>query len=240
MLLKTALLADRRHGFTLRTGGVSAAPFDTLNLGRGLGDADDAVAENHRRVAEALGYEVLYEQSQVHGTRIREVRADEDHVAVRQEEGDALIATEPGVAVGVRVADCAPVLLASAAVVAAVHAGWRGVEAGIVAKVIARMQQLGATGIRAAIGPHIRSDAFEVGEDVAERLRAAMPGEGDPVILREPRPHVDLTRILRAQLAAAGVDEVEDVGGCTLSEPERFFSYRRDGETGRHLAVIVC
>lgn len=230
------------HGFTLRTGGVSEGPFATANLGRDLGDDPAAVEENHRRLASALGFDRLYEVRQVHGRALRQVGAEEDPARVRDESADGLIATQWGVAVGVRVADCVPVLLADPATgaVAAVHAGWRGVEARIVADAVARLG--GRERIRAAIGPHIRQEHFEVGPEVAQRLAAVAEG-CEVVVEGSGRPHVDLAGIVRAQLRAAGVDDdrIEDVGGDTYADPARFFSYRRDGgRTGRHLAVVVA
>jgi YfiH family protein len=127
--------------------------------------------------------------------------------------------------------------------VAAIHAGWRGVACGVVGAAVEALREL--TGRRgdllAAIGPHISVRAFEVGEDVAAQLAAASDARG--VVERTAaRPHVDLRRIVRAQLLGGGVapSAVDDVLGCTVSEPQRFFSFRRDGEkSGRHLAAIV-
>lgn len=240
-LQRSALLTDAGfvHGFSTRRGGVSEAPFDSLNLGRALGDAASKVEENHRRLAASLGYARLFELSQVHGVRVRNVRAGEDARVVRAEEGDALIAREPGIAVGVRTADCIPLLLAHrhSGHVAAVHAGWRGVEAKIAAQAI---KELGhpASELVAALGPHIRQANFEVGEDVAERLAAA--SDARDVVDRSDTPHVDLTQILIAQLRALGVSDVDDAGGCTYAD-QAYFSYRRDGaRTGRMLSVIVA
>jgi YfiH family protein len=146
--------------------------------------------------------------------------------------------------VGVRTADCVPVLIADveSGAVAAVHAGWRGVVARIVDAAIDRLAPSSPSSLIAAIGPHIRGDAFEVGEDVAHQIAAAAHGE-DIIVRRAPKPHVDLAKALKAQLTARGVadDRIDDVGGCTLTEPERFFSHRRDaGKTGRHLSAIVA
>jgi hypothetical protein len=144
--------------------------------------------------------------------------------------------------VGVRTADCVPILVGDleSGAVLAIHAGWRGVVAGVVP---AGLSKLGGRALVAAIGPHIRGPSFEVGPDVKDQIAAA--GGVDVVVGTSPagRPLVDLCRAIRAQLARAGVDEahVDDVGGCTLTEPARFFSFRRDGQrSGRHLAVIVA
>lgn len=246
-VLRSKLLSDAgfAHGFSLRTGGVSKAPFDSGNLGRGLGD-DAAVETNHRSLGKAIGYERVFELSQVHGRRVRPVSGTEDPVAVRQEEGDGLLTFEAGLALGVRTADCVPVLIADARLgaVAAVHAGWRGVESGIVGVAIEGLLDGGSRpeDLRVALGPHLRVENFEVGEDVAERLRQAVPAgaNADPIWPRHPRPHVSVASILSAQLQGYGVEAIDDLGLCTHGDPARFFSYRRDGqESGRHLGVIV-
>ena len=241
MILRSAHLSKFgfTHGFSTRLGGVSEGAYASLNLGRAIGDGDEAVAENHRRFAAELGYAKLFELSQVHGSRVREVSADEDYKEVRAEEGDALIARDAGVAVGVRTADCVPLLLAHppTGAVAAVHAGWRGVENGIAALAV---DALGVPPpeLVAVAGPHIRLASFEVGEDVAERLSAASKAE-NVVSADYDRPHVDLFRILEAQLGVLGLP-LHDAGGETYADAKRFFSYRRDGKTGRHLSVIVA
>lgn len=241
MILRSALLDEHGfvHGFSTREGGVSEGAFACLNLARTVGDDPAHVAENARRFAEALGGPRLYEVSQVHGREVVEVdgRGVE---AVRTIEADGLVARTAGDAVAVRTADCVPILLADvdSGRVAAVHAGWRGVEQRIVEVAIARLGA--AASLVAAIGPHIRLDAFEVSDEVAARIAAVAHGE--PVVeARDPRPHVDLSRTLIAQLRHAGVERVDDVGGCTHADATRFFSHRRDaGVTGRHLSAIVA
>ncbi len=244
LALRSDLLARHgfAHGFSLRTGGVSEGPFASLNLGRTVGDDSRAVAENLRRFASAVGVDLarVYEVSQVHGRAVALV--DGREVAeVRSIEADALVTRAEGCSVAVRTADCVPILIAdtSSGAVAAVHAGWRGV----VSRVLdAALDLLGAppSSTIAVIGPHIR--VFEVSDEVAAQIAAEAHG-AEVVIAHEPRPHVDLALALRAQLAARGIDaaNVDDVGGCTLSEPDRFFSHRRDaGTTGRHLALIAA
>jgi polyphenol oxidase len=242
-LLRSPLLERHgfTHAFTTRVGGVSAPPFDSLNLARNVGDAPESVTENHRRLAETLGYEHLFELSQVHGRVVRTVVASDDPTRVRAEEGDALVAREPGLAVAVRIADCVPLLFADpvSGSVAAVHAGWRGVEARIAE---AALETLGAdpAQVLVAIGPHIRLGHFEVGPEVAAQLEAVAHGVSCTDRTAEP-PHVDLCAILRAQLHALGVRAIDDVGGCTFAERTRFYSFRRDGDaSGRQAAVIVA
>lgn len=229
-----------RHGFSTRMGGVSEGPFHSLNLGRTVGDAPGAVAENTRRFAAAIGADVecLFEVSQVHGRAVARVGPTSRVAEVRRIEADALVTDVAGVAIGVRTADCVPILIADRerGAVAAVHAGWRGLVAGVIG---AALEALGASpsALVAVIGPHARE--LEVGPDVAREIARAC---GSEVILeRSPRPWADMARAARLQLEAGGVREIDDVGGCTLREAERFFSHRRDaGRTGRHLSAIVA
>ena len=250
LALRSSLLSGFgfRHGFSLRTGGVSAPPFDTLNLGRAVGDQPEAVAENHLRLATELGYplEALYEVTQVHGAAVART-ADHPPEALRAREADALVCARRGWAVGVRTADCAPVLLADphTGAVAAVHAGWRGAVAGVIEAAVAGLcaeARAPRERLIAAVFPCIGPGAFEVGDDVAAQLAAAVGSEA--VIQRgAARPHADLGACARRLLARAGVPaaRTEQVAGCTFTDAARFFSHRRDaGKTGRHLAVVVA
>jgi hypothetical protein len=223
---------------------VSAPPFDTLNLGYHLGDDDEAVAENRARFVRALGVSAgsLFELHQVHGTSVREVAVSDRAVDVSNTEGDGLIARVPGQAVAARTADCVPVLIAHppSGQVAAVHAGWRGAVAGIVPVAVEALSCNPAELI-AAIGPHIRVDAFEIGEDVAAEMERV--GGHGVVDLGRPRPHGDLTVLVRGQLRRMGLRNasIDDVGGCTHDDAAMFFSHRRDdARTGRHLSAIVA
>jgi polyphenol oxidase len=250
-IVTSALLTSHgfRHGFATRRGGVSEAPFDTLNFGRAVGDTAAAVAENHARLADAVGYAVLrlFETSQVHGARTH-VLDGVDVEATRRVEADAILAVVAGDAVGVRTADCVPVLVGDPASGAAlaIHAGWRGVAARIVPTAVAlAAERVGAPASRfvVAIGPHIRTSAFEVGDDVAASLAAASSPDVVQAARPGARPHVDLARAVRLQLTEVGVDpaNVDDVGGCAHDERDRFFSFRRDGQrSGRMLSVIVA
>ncbi len=227
------------HGFTTRAGGVSEGRFATLNLGRRWGDQASAVRENYRRVARAGGFplERLRIVKQVHGAAVvpaSEVDEASEADGIWARRGDA------PVAVGVLTADCVPILLAdtSATVVAAVHSGWRGTVANIAGEAVRVLVEAGARvdQLRAAIGPCIELEAFEVGPEVAEQFP-------DAVVEREryPRPHVDLVAMVRLQLERAGVPSVaiERVGGCTHANPSRYFSYRRDGAgIGQQLSWI--
>lgn len=232
------------HAFSLRTGGVSQGPFASLNLARGVGDDPAAVEENVRRFLAAVPCDAVYEVTQVHGRAIREIAPGDDVLAVRAVPADALVTRHAGVAVGVRVADCVPILIADpeGGAVAAVHAGWRGCVARILPDAIEALVALGARRDRllAAVGPHIRVGAFEIGEEVAEALAAY----GARAVDRSgAKPHGDLTHVVVAQLEDAGIDasRTDVLPGCTFTDATRFHSFRRDGaRSGRHLALIVA
>lgn len=241
------LRAGFRHAFSSRAGGVSQGHFSSLNLGRGIGDDPDAVEENHRRLADHLHYPTgsLFEVSQVHGARLRQIQRGESPAAVRQEEADGLWTAASDIAIGVRTADCVPLLLAcpELGAVAAVHAGWRGVAAGILGAAIDALaaRSCSPQTLLLAIGPHIRQRAFEIGEDVAERLAASAP-KAEVVARQHGRLVASLSAALRQQAIDKGIapTHIDDVIRCTHDESDTFFSHRRErGATGRHLAVIV-
>ncbi|HHH10743.1 MAG TPA: peptidoglycan editing factor PgeF [Sorangium sp.] len=242
------LLADAgfAHAFFTRLGGVSAAPFDTLNFAVSVGDEAANVAENMRRAAAHLGVapQRLYYLSQVHGSDSLRLTSDLDAAAVRAHEGDITYSDDAAVACGVRMADCAPVLLADrrTGAVAAVHSGWRGTVKGAAAAGVKVLRELigGVGDVVAAVGPHIEVCCFEVGADVAAQIAAAAPEVDGVVVERQPRPHVDLRRVIAAQLRRVGVVQVEQVRGCTMCDGARYHSFRRAGAvSGRMLAAIV-
>lgn len=242
-----------RHGFSLRSGGVSLPPFDTLNLARGIGDDPVHVRENHLRLARDVGYDAqhLYEVSQVHGARVELIDPSVASDVFRVREADALVCATPTsdvqIGLGVRVADCVALLLAHPAsgAVAAIHAGWRGTVAGVVGatvEVLCAQANARPFELVVAVFPYIGPAAFEVGDEVAERIAACAPRDPRVIDKSHAKPHADLGRAIAAQLAEAGVanEHIERVPGCTFSEPARFFSYRRDGAaSGRHLAAII-
>lgn len=241
--------AGFRHGFSLRAGGVSTPPYDTLNLGRNVGDDPVAVARNHSLFARQVGYEPgrLYEVNQVHGGRVETIDPQVAPAQFRDRAADALVCASADCAIGVRVADCVPVLLADpeSGAVAAVHAGWRGVVARVLASSVEALCALsGAPAARllCAVFPGIGVDAFEVGEDVAAQLLASVGGASGIVRRGSGRPHVDLARAVQVSLWGAGLApaRVELIEGCTYADAIRFYSFRRDaGNTGRHLAAIL-
>jgi YfiH family protein len=232
--------AGVRTLITTRAGGVSAAPFDTLNLGTQVGDDPLAVAENRRRVVGALPGQPCWLR-QAHGTRVVEAPAAAGALA----EADACVARVAGAVCVVLVADCLPVLLCArdGTVVAAAHAGWRGLAAGVLEETV-RGMDVPPSALLAWLGPAIGPDAFEVGSDVvtaftqddpgaeaAFRAKAAGPGG-------EPKWLCHLPALARRRLNAVGVREVHGGTLCTVSDPARFFSHRRDRRTGRQAAMI--
>ncbi len=232
------------HGFSTRKGGVSGAPFASLNIGGRVGDDRAKVAENRFRVLSALGRPdaVWIALKQMHGDQIVEVT----RMAGRSIEGDGLFTRDPEAVLTITVADCVPVLLADVEgrAVAAVHAGWRGTKAKVGAKMVERLRDAGipTAALRVAIGPAIGPCCFEIQEDVAAELRAAYPDAG-PLVRREASGKLvaDLWGLNRLALTAAGVpsDHIDDVKHCTSCTPEEFFSHRRDqGKTGRQAALI--
>lgn len=251
MLLRSPLLAHIPHGFSTRRGGVSLGPFASLNLGNPSDlpperrDPPYNIRENFRRILHNLscnGREIV-EVHQVHGADIHLcLRGRPSHAGPRDTRADAIITDDPGRILAIRVADCAPVLLAShdGRLVAAVHAGWRGVVAGIAPAAAAAMRTLGATQLLAAIGPCIGPDHFEVGEEVASEFTRAF-GKSAPIIRTGPKPRIDLKEALRIQLAQTGITRIDVSDRCTHRDADEFFSHRRDrGLTGRTAGFIGC
>ncbi len=229
-----------RHAFSTRLGGVSEAPFDSLNLGGAVGDDPLAVARNLARLTERVGVGPVLQVSQVHGTRVLEVPAGAGPEVLVQEEADALWTSIPGTAVGVRTADCVPLLATSedGTQVAAIHAGWRGTLLGIAAEGARALGDLGQ--VQLALGPSIRRCCYEVDPELAARFTTAL-GEAVVDLDRGPRPHLDLVEANLRVLEGAGLprDRVEVLNACTACAPEAYFSHRRDqGRSGRHLSLI--
>ena len=234
------------HGFAARHGGTSEPPFATLNLGiaiaPGAEDPLERVEENLKRLLAAAGLagRRLVRVTQVHGT---ETLVAERIAEGPRREADALVASDGGFAVAIRMADCVPVLIGCprSGRVAAVHAGWRGLVAGTIESAIATLESLGSrrADLLAAIGPCIGLAAYEVGPEVASTCRAA--GLGAAVSDAWPREHLDCFRAAELRLEASGVDAARIDGEplCTASHPEEFFSYRRDGARSGRLAAVI-
>jgi YfiH family protein len=233
--------------FSTRAGGTSGAPYAHLDLALHVGDARADVLANRAAFFGALGVDGgrTAWAEQVHGDGVAVVGADgagrgaTDH-ADAFPGADALVTAERGLPLAVLAADCVPVLLADRhhGVVAAVHAGRRGLVAGIVEVAVGTMLDLGARrdDLVAAVGPAIGPCCYEVGDDVAAEVVDAIPET--KATTREGRTALDLPGGVRHLLAVEGVRTVTAVGGCTAHQPGLFFSYRRDGTTGRQAAVV--
>jgi len=235
--------------FTDRHGGTSGGPFASLNLaepGSAAGGATDEEREAVRRnvdlvvrtftgVAPEAPTPPVVRMRQVHGADVHAVRASD---ATEPPTGDALVSTEPGVVLMVRVADCVPVLLADPDndVVAAVHAGRPGLVAGVVPAAVDRMRALGAERVVAWLGPHVCGACYEVPEQMADEVAAVVPAARSETSWGTPS--VDVGAGVRSQLVAAGVEVAADVGRCTI-EDEDLFSYRRQGPRSGRLAGLV-
>ena len=231
-------LPGGRALFTTRRGGTSQGAFESLNLGLWTQDDPERVAANRERLAALMGVprERLAHGRQVHGATVRRLFTPPDPAA-EPAEADGQATGEPRVAPLVLVADCLPIALAGQGAVAMVHAGWRGLAAGVVEEGVAAVRELGAVGrLEAAIGPGAGDCCYRVGGEVLARFdrhpEAVRPdGDGS---------RLDLKAIAASRLLAAGVDAVHDSGVCTIcSEPALFFSHRRDGErTGRQAGAV--
>jgi hypothetical protein len=224
--------------FTLRQGGVSVGAFASLNLGTHVGDAAVAVAQNRARVRSALALpaEPCWVE-QVHGTRVLELG---ESLGQPLPAADALVCRARGAVAVVQVADCLPVLFAArdASVVAAAHAGWRGLAAGVLEATVAQLGVAPAD-LVAWLGPAIGPEHFEVGAEVRAAFVAhdARAGQGFAANARG-RWQCDLNWLARQRLEEAGVSAVSGGGWCTYADRERFFSFRRDGQCGRMAALI--
>ncbi len=242
-LLPAGLPAPAAGWFTPRAGGTSAGPYAALNLGMHVADEWRRVHANRGLVARAAGLEddALVFAQQVHGARVAVVERSGSRPRTGGVAGvDALVTRTPGLGLVVLAADCLPVLLADAAagVVAAAHAGRQGLLAGVLEATLTEMQALGATagGTTAVLGPAACGGCYEVPQDMADDAERRIPGSRGTT--RQGTPSVDLVAGARAVLRAAGVEAVTAVGGCTLEQPERWYSYRRDRTTGRHGGLV--
>ena len=239
-----------RHAFFTRDGGVSDGIYQSLNGGIGSNDDPENVRENRARMAQALGVAPTHFVTcfQIHSPDV--VVAETPWTREKSPRADALVTRVPGLAIGVGTADCGPILFADgdAGVVGAAHAGWKGALTGVAEATIVAMEKLGArrARIRAAIGPLIRQENYEVGAEFVDRFTAADPGY-EKFFAPASRPgHAmfDLPGFIKSRLERAGIAGVEDLLLCTYAEPARFFSYRRtthrgEPDYGRHVNAIA-
>jgi len=247
--LRSKLFA--RHGlhgvFSLRTGGVSPPPFDSMNLADDTGDVPGHVQQNLGTLLRESGIaRKPHRARQVHG---REVLRCSGEGRVHNDAADILVSSD-GSVLGVRVADCAPVLLAEPerGLLAAVHAGWRGTAMDVAGHAVRALEARGAntSNIIASIGPCIGPCCFEIGDDAADALRNSCPEADGMLIEKKGGLHSDLAGINRLQLLHAGLTPANieqlrtSTAGCTCCHSREFFSYRRDGkQSGRHLAIVA-
>ena len=219
---------------TTRNGGCSTAHYASLNLGLRVGDNPESVARNRQRVRALLPSDPKWLQ-QVHGTTVVDAADIQGESAA-----DAAFTRTPRVVCTVQIADCLPVLLCDLAgtIVAAVHAGWRGLASGVIERTVEAMRCPGSA-LMAWLGPAIGPKAFEVGPDVLEAFtRRDSQSISAFVPLREGKWLADLFALAHGRLATLGVTRVFGGGLCTYSDPARFFSHRRDRVTGRQAAFI--
>jgi YfiH family protein len=229
---------------TTRHGGASEPPYATMNVGTAVGDKAANVAANRARFAAECGAAPVFLR-QVHGNRVVRIGAADAATVATPHEADASVTSEPGIACAVQVADCLPVLFAAPAgrAVGAAHAGWRGLAGGVLEATVAAV--CAAAGcepgeldvwLGACIGPR----RFEVGVDVLEAFGAEpLPVDSENFKSSSPGKWLaDLPGLARARLARAGVSRIDGGAGCTVEEASRFFSFRRDGVTGRMAAAV--
>ncbi|UNZ19791.1 peptidoglycan editing factor PgeF [Streptomyces sp. 891-h] len=238
MIAGQETVSGAHFAFTDRWGGVSAAPYEELNLGGAVGDDPEAVRANRERAARALGLspdEVVW-MHQVHG---RDVAVVDRPFGAEAPPVDGVVTARRGLALAVLTADCTPVLLADpvAGVAGAAHAGRPGVLAGVVGATVAKMAALGAEPERiiARTGPAVCGACYEVPEQMRAEVAAAVPEAY--ATTRQGTPAVDMAAGVRAQLARAGVTQCDQSPVCTL-ESDDHFSYRRDKTTGRLASYV--
>lgn len=233
---------------TTRKGGVSTGPYDNgsggggFNLGLHCGDDPAAVRENRARLQALLPGRPAW-IAQVHGADVVDASTVGPGQPVRV--GDASICTAPGVVCAILTADCLPVLFADldGKVVGAAHAGWRGLAAGVLGTTVAAMRKAGAGEITAWMGPAIGPSQFEVGPDVLDSFLSALPGAATRAAFTpypgRPGKHLaNMFSLARLMLARDGITRVHGGKHCTASERDLFYSYRRDGVTGRQASLI--
>lgn len=236
MIVTVALGVGVGAAFTGRAGGVSTAPYDSLNLGGAVGDDPASVQDNRRRAAAEIGVDPARTvwMRQVHGTAVAFVTAPGLPDPV-----DAVVTTLPGLALAVLVADCAPVLLADpvAGIVGAAHSGRPGTAAGVVPALVKSMCERGADPARmtAVLGPAVCGRCYEVPEAMRDEVAAAVPAAY--ATTSKGTPGLDLRAGVVEQLAAGGVTAVRVDPRCTIEDPG-LFSYRRDGRTGRFAGYV--
>ena len=237
-------------GFSTRAGGVSQGCFGQFNFGLSRGDDPDAVRENYRIFAAALGAdaESIAAVRQVHSATV--LTAPQDGVAnpfvpAPLVRGDGVVTAQPGLYPACYYADCIPLLLYApeSRICGAVHAGWRGVQQRILARAVEAMAALGAdpADLLLAIGPSICADCFEVGDEVVELFRQAFPGRDELIVGGHAKPHIDLWRAVELTALEAGLREerITCLGHCSFERSDEFFSHRIHREERGVLMALI-
>lgn len=247
--LKSRLLSVP-HGFSHREGGVSHAPFDSLNLSLKVGDDPSSVQENFQAFSRQTGISLAQFRtvSQVHGTHVAQARAEgsqENGLAEPLGEADALWTEGEGVALCIRTADCVPVLLSDAGCkrVAAVHSGWRGTRGKVARATVEALVEKGSRPeqLAAAIGPCIRACCYQVSAELGEAFLSELGPE--VAVNRDGTWFLDLPVAVRNTLRECGIpdDKIDFLAPCTSCMEKAYFSHRRDGgRTGRHISYVQC
>jgi YfiH family protein len=235
-----------RAFMSTRAGGVSAGPFESMNVGAAVQDDSAAVTENRARVDRALGAKAVWLR-QVHGSEVVLLNPSHALPGVAAPLADASVSTQPGLAVAIQVADCLPVLLAAPGGVAGAHAGWRGLAGGVLENTVAALCQAAACRpeqVQAWLGACIGPEAFEVGAEVLESF-GVLPKPVSSEFFRfrpnaagEARWRADLVGLARQRLSALGLGHISGGSWCTVNDASRFFSYRRVRVSGRMVAAI--
>ncbi|GAA4029308.1 peptidoglycan editing factor PgeF [Actimicrobium antarcticum] len=228
---------------TLRSGGVSLPPYDDgaggggFNLGIHVADNPVHVQQNRARLRQLLPADPAW-LTQIHGTTVLDAAS-----VIDAPDADASISTEAGVVCAILTADCLPILFSdvAGAVVGAAHAGWRGLAAGVLQQTVAAMRLAGASEIVAWLGPAIGPQQFEVGQDVVDAFVTRDPHCATafrPFTGRPGKYFADIALLARQTLATIGVERVAGGEQCTVTDRERYFSFRRDQQTGRMASLI--
>ena len=229
---------------TTRRGGVSVAPFNSMNIRMGLGDNPQAVQRNLVLLQSSMPAVPVF-LNQVHGTRVVRLTAGDLQASSTQHTADACVTTERGIACTAQVADCLPLLFAAPGGVAAAHAGWRGLAGGVIEATVAALCE--ATfcephQVHVWLGACIGPTQFEVGADVLAAFGVSSSNVGPSFAAcdadRPGKWWANLAQLTRQRLLTAGVQHISGGTWCTASDTSRFFSYRRDGVTGRMVAVV--
>jgi YfiH family protein len=217
---------------------VSVAPYESANLGDHVGDEPDAVTENRRRAATTIDGapgdpSAWVWLRQVHGRIV----VTADRAPVSPPEADAAVTTELGLPLVVLTADCAPIALVAPGAVGVVHAGWPGLETGVIEAAVGALRALADGPIAAILGPCVHPARYEFGPDLLARIVDRL-GPDVAGVTSAGTPALDIPAAVRISLQRAGVDDLDDVGVCTAASPDHF-SYRRDGVTGRQAVVVM-